>query len=120
MWVPSTLRKQAEIRTQFARWLAFHLTSARRNSWSRQSKAVQMSHENRKPFSADDDSLLITASGGRLFEAVSKRPVHRGDIALMIASGRKYKVIDPGTGNDLTMQLGRFFGRSAPAPQGNG
>jgi len=78
-----------------------------------------MSDESKKPLSADD-SLLITASDGRLFEAASNRPVHRGDIALMIASGRRYKVIDPRTGHDITLQLGRFFGRSAPAPQGNG
>jgi hypothetical protein len=58
----------------------------------------------------ENDSLLITVRDGRLFEAVSNDPVRRGTIAMMIATGRRYKVIDPATGQDVTYQLGRFFG----------
>ena len=55
--------------------------------------------------------LLIEVRNGQLYESDSNIHVRRGDIAMMITSGRKYKVVDPQTGEDVTRNIGRHIGR---------
>jgi polyhydroxyalkanoate synthesis regulator protein len=61
---------------------------------------------------SENEVLLIEVRDGRLYEAESNKHVARGDLAWMITMGRKYKVVDPQTGEDVTRDLGRHIGRS--------
>jgi polyhydroxyalkanoate synthesis regulator protein len=57
-----------------------------------------------------DDVLLIEVGvEGRLYQSLTGEAVTRTDIAAMIISGRKYKVVHPQTGEDVTYNLGRYF-----------
>jgi polyhydroxyalkanoate synthesis regulator protein len=57
----------------------------------------------------EDEVLLIEVRHERLYEAVSNTLVGRADIATMIATGRKYKVLDPETGEDVTGEIALLF-----------
>jgi polyhydroxyalkanoate synthesis regulator protein len=58
---------------------------------------------------AEDDVLLIEVRYERLYDAVSNTFVGQADIATMIATGRKYKVVDPETGEDVTGEIALLF-----------
>jgi polyhydroxyalkanoate synthesis regulator protein len=60
---------------------------------------------------SENEVLLIEVRNGQLYEAESNMHVGRGDLAWMITTGRKYKVVDPKTGEDVTRNLGRHIGR---------
>jgi hypothetical protein len=62
-------------------------------------------------YMSENAVLLIEVRNGQLYEAESNKHVARGDLALMITTGRKYKVVDPQTGEDVTRNLGRHIGR---------
>jgi polyhydroxyalkanoate synthesis regulator protein len=55
------------------------------------------------------EAMVIEVRDGRLFERGTDNPVKRGDIAVMITTGRKYIVRDPQTGEDMTREIYRFF-----------
>jgi polyhydroxyalkanoate synthesis regulator protein len=57
-----------------------------------------------------DDPLLIEVRNGRLYAVEGEGEITRSHIAVMITTGRKYIIHDTETGEDVTRQIGRYFG----------